>query len=119
MWAAATALREKYVKFVVPRTFTEKEMDHAYQQSGAYTWEDGKAAEKHRVFLFSSDLLHQGQRGQGRQSGRMTWGDIAANSYCPSEGMPICSSSATGGPGYAARHWSRPQQRLLGLEGGP
>ena len=115
VWAAATTLREKYVNFVVPRTFTEKEMDLAYQTTAAYLWQEGKVGEKHRVFLMSCDLLHEsggGQRGQGRQSGRMTWEGIAANSCCPSEAMPICSSSAMGGPAHAARHWSKPHQTL-------
>ena len=41
VWAAATTLREKYVNFVVPRTFTEKEMDVAYQTTAAAAWREG------------------------------------------------------------------------------
>ena len=40
-WAAATTLREKYVNFVVPRTFTEKDMDLAYQTTAAAAWREG------------------------------------------------------------------------------
>ena len=63
VWAAATTLREKYVNFVVPRTFTEKEMDLAYQTTAAYLWQEGKVGEKHRVFLMSCDLLHESGGG--------------------------------------------------------
>ena len=41
VWPAATTLREKYVNFVVPRTFTEKEMGLAYQTTAAAAWREG------------------------------------------------------------------------------
>ena len=50
---------KKYVNFVAPRTFAEKEMDLAYQATAAYQWQEGVAGEKHRVFLMSCDLLHE------------------------------------------------------------
>ena len=67
VWAAATTLREKYVNYVVPRTFTDKEMDMAYQTTAAYLWQEGRVREKHRVFLMSCDLLHEsgGSVGKG------------------------------------------------------
>ena len=58
VWANATSQRQKWVTFLFPRSFTEKETDAVFQQSIAYAWE-GKAAEKHRTFLFSSDLVHE------------------------------------------------------------
>ena len=60
IWAHATAQRKKWVNFVSPRTWTEKELDVAYQTTSAYTW-DGKAGESHRAFIFSSDLLHESE----------------------------------------------------------
>ena len=68
VWAAATTLREKYVNFVVPRTFTEKEMGMAYQTTAAYLWQEGKVGEKHRAFLMSCDLLHES--GEGTSVGK-------------------------------------------------
>ena len=114
VWAAATTLRETYVNFVVPRTFTENGMEGACQTTAAYFWQEDKVGEKHRVFLMSCDLLHEsgGQRGQGRRSGRRDWDGMPANSCCPRMAMPICSSSAMGGPVHAARHSIVPQQML-------
>ena len=60
IWAHATAQRKKWVNFVSPRTWSEKELDVAYQTTSAYTW-DGKAGESHRAFIFSSDLLHDSE----------------------------------------------------------
>ena len=36
-----------------------KELDVVFEASSAYPWEGGKATEKHRVFIFPSELIHE------------------------------------------------------------
>jgi hypothetical protein len=60
VWSHATAQRKKWVNFVSPMTWSEKELDAVYHATSAYKWE-GKAAESHRAFIFSSDLLHDSE----------------------------------------------------------
>ena len=59
VWVAATSSRRKLVNFMSPRSsWKARDLDAAYEASPAFKWE-GKPAEKHRVFLFSADLIDE------------------------------------------------------------
>ena len=60
VWVAATSSRRKLVNFMSPRSsWKAKDLDAAYEASPAYKWDGGKPAEKHRVFIFSADLIDE------------------------------------------------------------
>ena len=61
VWQQATATRRKWVNFHAPRAWKEKELDAAFEASSAHTWDGGRATEKHRVFIFSADLIHESE----------------------------------------------------------
>ena len=58
VWAQAVAARKKFVQFVSPRAWSEKGIQEVYEESSLFSWE-GKATERHKVFLFSADLHHE------------------------------------------------------------
>ena len=49
----------KLVNFQYPRSWKTNDLDAAYEASSAYAWEGRKATEKHNVFIFSADLIHE------------------------------------------------------------
>ena len=60
VWAAATTSRRKLVNFLTPRSsWKARDLDSAYEASSAFSWDGGKPTEKHRVFLFSADLIDE------------------------------------------------------------
>ena len=59
-WKQAQAVRRKLVTISACKYATKQHLDTHFEKSAAYKF-NGKAAESHRVFVFSAEMLHEAQ----------------------------------------------------------